>query len=78
MTFTGKLTIQRLTIAILFILLFAMAVRVPTDTDTWWHIRSGETIVDNASIPHSDSFSHTRDGADWIDHSWGAQVALYG
>lgn len=78
MTFTGQLTIQRLTIAILFILLFAMAVRVPTDTDTWWHIRSGETIVDNASIPHSDSFSHTRDGADWIDHSWGAQVALYG
>ncbi len=78
MTFFRQLTIQRLTITILFILLFAMAVRVPTDTDTWWHIRSGEYIIENTSIPTSDSFSHTRAGAEWIDHSWGAQVLLYG
>lgn len=78
MTFFRQLTIQRLTTIILFVLLFAMAVRVPTDTDTWWHIRSGEYIVDNTTIPHTDPFSHTRAGEEWIDHSWGAQVALYG
>lgn len=77
MTFYRKLTIQRLTIAILFILLFAMAVRVPTDTDTWWHIRSGEYIVDHLEIPKTDPFSHTRFGEDWIDHSWGSQIVIY-
>ncbi len=65
-------------VAILFILLFVMAVRVPTDTDTWWHIRSGEYIVENREIPKTDPFSHTRYGEDWIDHSWGSQIVIYG
>lgn len=73
-----RLTIERLTTAILFLLLFAMAVRVPLDTDTWWHIRSGELIVETGSVPQVDTFSHTRAGHTWIDHSWGAQIVLYG
>ena len=78
MTFLRKLTIQRLMVAILFFLLFAMAVRTPTDTDTWWHIRSGEYIVNHHEIPKTDPFSHTRFGEKWIDHSWGSQLAIYG
>jgi hypothetical protein len=78
MAFLGKLTIQRLMVAILFILLFAMAVRIPTDTDTWWHLRSGEYIVKHHEIPKTDPFSHTRFGEKWIDHSWGSQLVLYG
>jgi len=78
MSFIRALTIERLTTVILFLLLFAMAVRVPTDTDTWWHLRSGQWIVDERAVPRSDPFSHTRAGAPWIDHSWGAQVVLYG
>lgn len=77
MTFVRKLTTERLAAAILFILLFALAVRVPLDTDTWWHIRSGEMVVETGHIPHTDPFSHTRLGHDWIDHSWGSQVILY-
>ncbi len=73
-----KLTIQRLMVAILFILLFTMAVRVPTDTDTWWHIRSGEYIVDHQMIPKTDPFSFTRYGHAWIDHSWGSQLVMVG
>jgi hypothetical protein len=78
MSFYRQLTIQRLMIAVLFILLFVMAVRVPTDTDTWWHIRSGEYIVKNKEIPKTDPFSYTRYGHDWIDHSWGSQIVIYG
>ncbi|MBN1678714.1 MAG: hypothetical protein JW966_00385 [Anaerolineae bacterium] len=77
MVFFRGLTIERLLVAILFLLLFAMAVRVPTDTDTWWHIRSGEYIIDNGKVPTTDPFSHTRLGEDWIDHSWGSQVVIY-
>lgn len=70
------LTIERLTLWILFILLFTLATRVPVDTDTWWHLRSGDSILEEGKIPKSDSFSHTKNGDEWIDHSWLAQVFL--
>ncbi|MEZ6074079.1 MAG: hypothetical protein R3C10_28325 [Pirellulales bacterium] len=78
MVWMQRLTIERLALGILFILLFAMAVRVPLDTDTWWHLRSGEMILDDLKIPKTDTFSHTRYGEDWIDQSWASQIVLYG
>jgi hypothetical protein len=72
-----RLTIERTMLVILFALLFALAARVPVDTDTWWHIRSGEYILQHGFI-YSDPFSHTMFGQPWIDHSWGAQLILYG
>lgn len=72
-----RLTIERTMLVILFALLFALAARVPVDTDTWWHIRSGEYILENGFI-YSDPFSYTMQGQPWIDHSWGAQIILYG
>ena len=71
-------TIERLANAILFILLFTLAVQVPADTDTWWHLRSGETTLEDGSILREDQFSHTKAGEDWVNHSWGAQIILYG
>ena len=68
---------RRLLIAILFAAIFTMAVRVPTDTDTWWHLRSGEYIVRTHSIPRYDVFSHTVAGRPWIDHGWLAQIVIY-
>ncbi len=68
---------QRLLVAILFVAIFTMATRVPTDTDTWWHLRSGEYIVRTHSIPRHDVFSHTVAGRPWIDHGWLAQIAIY-
>jgi hypothetical protein len=72
------LTTHRLLIAIVFIAIFTMAVRVPADTDTWWHLRSGQYIIENQTIPTTDPFSHTRAGQSWIDHGWLAQVFWYG
>ncbi len=73
-----RLTVERLAIWILFILLFTMAVRIPLDTDTWWHLRSGQIMLDEGKILKQDVFSHTRQGEEWINHSWGAQIFLYG
>ena len=55
-----------------------MAVRVPADRDTSWHLRSGQYIVENQTIPTIDSFSHSRAGQLWIDHGWLAQIFWYG
>ncbi|MBN1810212.1 MAG: hypothetical protein JXA14_00090, partial [Anaerolineae bacterium] len=68
---------RRLVVAILFIALFAMAVRVPADTDTWWHLQAGRVTLESGSVLRTDLFSHTRYGSPWINHSWLSQVVLY-
>lgn len=54
-----------------------MGVRVPFTPDTWWHLRSGQYIIENRTIPTTDPFSHTKMGELWIDHGWLAQVFWY-
>ena len=63
---------------ITFTALFAMAVRISIDTDTWWHLRAGEWMVENQTIPARDPFSLTRVGEPWIDPGWVSELALYG
>lgn len=72
------LDVERLLPLIVFIGIFLMAARPPFDTDTWWHLRSGQYIVETKTIPFGDPFSHTVLGALWIDCSWLAQLGLYG
>ncbi len=75
---SGGLTLPRLLTAIVFIAIFTMAVRLPADSDTWWHLRSGQYIVESLIVPTTDPFSHTRGGQPWIDHGWLAQLLWYG
>ncbi|MCA9907749.1 MAG: hypothetical protein KC519_03805, partial [Anaerolineae bacterium] len=67
------LTIERTAKILIFVLLFAMATRIPLDTDVWWHIRSGEYTLTQGMM-YSDPFSSTMQGQPWINHSWGSQV----
>ncbi|PJF40998.1 MAG: hypothetical protein D6737_02405 [Chloroflexi bacterium] len=71
-----QLTIERSAVIILFALLFALATRVPIDSDTWWHIRSGEHIL-NEEFIRQDPFSFTKFGEDWVNHSWGSQIVIF-
>jgi hypothetical protein len=75
--FFSNFSTQNLLVAIVFIAIFTMAVRVPADTDTWWHLRSGQYIIENRIIPTIDPFSHTRAGQLWIDHGWLSQIFWY-
>jgi hypothetical protein len=47
------------------------------DSDTGWHIRTGETILATHALPRVDPYSFTRAGAAWLDWEWGADV-LFG
>ncbi len=71
------LTTRRLFVAILFVALFVIATREIIDPDFWWHLRTGQYIVDNQVIPHSDVFSATMAGQPWITHEWLSEVLLY-
>jgi hypothetical protein len=56
----------------------AMAVRPSFDTDTWWHLRAGQWIVENRQVPRIDPFSSTMRGSPWAYPGWLAQVVMLG
>jgi hypothetical protein len=64
--------------AILALGLFTMAARSITDPDVWWHLRTGQLILQNHSLFHTDPYSFTRFGQSWINHEWLSEVLLFG
>src|SRR4030067_118497 len=46
------------------------------DPDTYWHIATGRWIIEHATVPAYDPFSHTMRGAPWTAHEWLAEVML--
>src|SRR6266550_3201993 len=69
---------RRIFVAVLVIGLLALAARGVSDPDVWWHLRTGQLIIQNHQVPHSDPYSFTRAGQPWINHEWLSQVAIYG
>lgn len=45
--------------------------------DAWYHLKTGEYILKNLTIPRHDIFSYTASGAEWVTHSWLAEVFFY-
>lgn len=72
------MTTTRTFLAILVLGLFAMTARNVTDPDVWWHLKTGQYIVEHKSIPHTDPFSYTRAGEPWVAHEWLTELVLYG
>jgi len=66
--------------ALLLTLLLGLAglvyIWVPTDPDFWWHIRSGQLVVESG-VPRSDPMSFTLPGAQWVLHEWLTEVGMY-
>jgi hypothetical protein len=71
------LTARRLFATILFFALFVMAAREIADPDFWWHLRTGQFIVETRTIPHADIFSFTNAGRPWVTHEWLSEVLMY-
>jgi hypothetical protein len=67
---------RRLIVCITFLAVFAMAARMTMDTDTWWHLRAGEWILEHRAVPLVDPFSYTRQGAPWQYPGWLVQAPI--
>jgi len=68
---------RRLFVLILGTGLFVMAARSVTDPDVWWHLRTGQLIIQNHSVFHADPYSFTKFGQTWVDHEWLSQVLIF-
>lgn len=53
-----------------------MAMRVSTASDTFWHLRAGEWILEHGRILREDPFSLTRFGQVWRYPGWLSQVLM--
>lgn len=73
----GVMQTRTLVIWITFLAVFAMAATYAVDTDTWWHLRAGEWMVENRQILQVDIFSHTRYGEPWRYPGWLAEIPMY-
>jgi uncharacterized membrane protein (DUF485 family) len=71
------MSIKRLIFFITFLSVFAMAARISVDTDTWWHMRAGQWIVEHKTVPRTDPFSYTRAGGPWQYPGWIVEVPMY-
>jgi len=63
-------------LAYLFTPLMASSSACLGDSDTGWHIRNGEHILRNLSLPRSDYFSYTAYGTPWFAWEWLADVIM--
>lgn len=56
---------------------FFFAARPLSDRDFWWHLKTGEYIINTHSIPKADFFSFTNYGKAWIAHEWLSEAIFY-
>jgi hypothetical protein len=60
-----------------FALSFFFAARPLSDGDFWWHLKTGEYILNTRSIPRTDFFSFTNYGKAWVAHEWLSEAIFY-
>jgi hypothetical protein len=46
------------------------------DPDTYWHIETGQWILEHYSVPRVDPFSFTMAGHPWVAHEWLSEVLM--
>jgi hypothetical protein len=73
----NSLTFERLSTALLLLVLMLTACLMPAQTDTWWQLRAGEVMWNSHHVMLRDEFSHTVAGGYWPNHEWLAQVLFY-
>jgi tetratricopeptide (TPR) repeat protein len=65
------------TLLLLFLALtFLLGVFPLKDTDFWWHLRTGDWIRAQGTVPRTDLYLFTREGTPWIDLHWLFQVGI--
>jgi hypothetical protein len=75
---TGRITLDDLWLLIPPALLFVwLGIETIHPADFWWHLRTGQVIVQTGRVPAVDLFTFTRAGQPWTNQAWLTQAALY-
>lgn len=52
------------------------ALKLGADRDLWWHVRTGQMILEQRGLPDEDPFSFTAPQAQWTNHEWLSDIAV--
>jgi hypothetical protein len=66
-----------LLVVVFMAVIFTLATQPITDPDFWWHLKTGQYLVETRSIPYTDIFSNSRFGSEWVTHEWLSEVIIY-
>ncbi|HZT81558.1 MAG TPA: hypothetical protein VFA26_15135 [Gemmataceae bacterium] len=64
--------------AAVYAIVAASVIRPADDWDLWWHLRTGQWVVEHGAVPQTDPFSQYGQGKSWVAYSWLCEVGLYG
>lgn len=67
-----------LVLGALLALMFFLGCFPMADFDVWWHLRTGQLILQQGAVPRVDVFTYTNAGRPWIDVYWLFQIAIAG
>jgi len=62
----------------LLLLAFLLGCFPMSDFDVWWHLRTGQLILDRGVVPQVDFLTYTNAGRVWIDLYWLFQIGIAG
>jgi hypothetical protein len=71
------LSARSLLVLVFLLLIFTIAARRIVDPDFWWHLKTGQYLIQTRGIPHTDIFSSLFSGKEWITHEWLSEIVMY-
>jgi hypothetical protein len=74
----GRAIVRSLGLALLYTAPALLATRILIDPDIFWHLKTGEWIVEHRAVPWNDPFSQFGHGKAWIAYSWLFELLIYG
>src|SRR3990172_9211435 len=66
-----------LLVTLLYLLPAFQALLAVEDPDLWWHLRTGQWIIEHGQVPFQDPFSVYGAGKPWIAYSWLFEILIY-
>jgi hypothetical protein len=72
-----RLSLRQIFAALLFLALLLLTLRPIVDPDFWWHLRTGQLILQTRAVPRMDPYSFTVEGKTWIAHEWLSEVIIF-
>ncbi|MBI2888585.1 MAG: hypothetical protein HYY10_01550 [Candidatus Liptonbacteria bacterium] len=69
---------QKLLVALFLAAVFFAAWNQLKESDSFYHLKTGQVIWETQSVPRTDIFSSTAHGVPWVTHEWLAALLFYG
>ncbi|MCI0612400.1 hypothetical protein L0244_05375, partial [bacterium] len=62
---------------IVIFVVFAASLFKIADLDFWWHLKTGQVILEQKEFQRTEIYSFTANGREYIDHEWLFQVVMF-